>query len=681
MQATLPGIDRALALVADRSVPQLPLSHREFARRFVRMPPDGPRAGQMYRDEWQPVIGVLWDELDKGCWSEVVVTGPVQASKSFGALVVPTLRDVHQLRVSPIVAVPEADTFADKWDRDFLPVLDASRELSALIPLGGSGARGGRVKDRLTLGTGIDIKVMSRGGKATNKASYTTQRLRITEAAGFSDASSAESDQEADAYRQLVARLGAFDYNDPRRLVLIEGTGTVAEALPWRLRGEDDEEVLISSRSRLVSPCPHCEAWISPEREHLVGWKGAQSIVQVLEQARFVCPECGGQIDDEQRRKSLQDVRIVHHWQEITPDGTITGPAAPVLRLWFRWSAWHNCLIGAGTTAVYEWEASQIEDGTIDRENAERDLCQKRWAIPYKPSEGDNPRLDAKVLTRRVGAWQRGVLPEDTDILTIGIDPGKWTGWWLALATQSDGSEYVPAYGAFDVMREASDSVSERIYAALVEFNQERILEGFPQAGADGFMLPDAVGIDIADWPDDIAAALREFGQGWNERWFATRGAGISVKKNNFHYKQPTKIGGEVKRIGRQWYAKWNYDRKIPEITVNADFWLRDTQDRLRSKPDLQCGVHVYKPGSITFYKVDHPKEHNRLTNHLAAEQLEDVFDRTTGLPTKKMVRHGDNHLSDCLKIARVMADYVRRRRARQVPTKSLAEMASAARN
>ena len=27
----------------------------------------------------------------------------------------------------------------------------------------------------------------------------------------------------------------------------------------------------------LALPCPHCQAWVSPEREHLTGWQGAES--------------------------------------------------------------------------------------------------------------------------------------------------------------------------------------------------------------------------------------------------------------------------------------------------------------------------------------------------------------------------------------------------------------------
>src|SRR5688572_4801333 len=120
----LPAFDLLAQRAKERLRPQKPLSHREFARKYVTMPPDGPMGGQKFRDDWQPALGLFWDELDRGYWREVAVTAPAQASKSFGALVVPTLRDVISLGISPIVGVPEADMFADKWQKDFEPVLN-----------------------------------------------------------------------------------------------------------------------------------------------------------------------------------------------------------------------------------------------------------------------------------------------------------------------------------------------------------------------------------------------------------------------------------------------------------------------------------------------------------------------------------------------------------------------------
>lgn len=630
--------------------PRRPLSHREFAEKYITMPSSGPRGGERFKASWQPAIGLLWDELDRDYWKEVAVTGPVQASKSFGALVVPTLRDVVELNLSPIVGVPEADMFADKWDKDFRPVLEASPDLAWLIPESGSGSKGGRVKDRVTLSNNVDIKVMSRGGQATNKAGYTSPRLRITEAAGFSEASASERDEEADAYRQLLGRLGAFKLADPRRLVLIEGTGTIDEHLPWRLRGADDDPMLISSRSRIMSPCPHCEAWISPDREHLKGWQNAESALQVLEQSHFVCPSCSHPIDDIQRNKSMQDCRLVHWGQEIKPDGTITGQMPETLRLWFRWSAWHNLLLDAGDTAIKEWEASQIEDGTIDRENAERDLAQKSWAVPFQSKFVENEKLKPRLVRMRRTEWARGEVPPDTKFVTIGVDIGKWTAWWVAIAFRENGLITIIAYGSFDVCRGTADEIQTRILQSLRKFRDEVVDAGFPVAGLSHRKNVDLIIIDIGWEPDAIAEFLRETGRGFSNKFQGFRGRGSSMGQRGGTYAHPKRISNMCPRIGMQWMVEVSPKRRILEGTFNADFWKLYMQERLRTKEGSK--------GALSFFRADTKNEHAKLSNHLCADQLESVFDPKKGL-VNTWVRHGDNHWGDSTIMALIGGDWL----------------------
>lgn len=637
-----------------RVKPRIPKTHREFAEAYITMPSNGPRGGERFNADWQPVIRLLWEELDKEHWKELAATAPVQASKSFGALVVPTLRDVVELGYSPIVGVPEADMFADKWDKDFKPVFDSSPDLKWLTPSMGSGAKGGRVKDRVTLSNNVDIKVMSRGGQATNKAGYTSPRLRITEAAGFSQASKSETDNEADAYRQLVGRLGAFKLTDRRRFVAIEGTGTIEEDLPWRLRGADDDDVVISTRSRLVSPCPHCEAWISPEREHLVGWQQAESMLQALESARFVCPCCGKEIDDEQRRKSMQDVRVVHYGQSIRADGVVEGPLPPTLRLWFRWSSWHNLLLDAGDTAVKEWEAAQIPEGTEDRENAERDLCQKSWAIPYKPTQVEAEPLKPKVLARRRSSWEKNILPPDTTHFTIGVDLGKWQSWWFAIAARESGEVVVPAYEKFSVCTSREDEVDSHLKAALFELF-DRFLQGFHQADHIERMLPESVWIDRG-WKKDVVCEVVNAHGGIRENMFrASKGFGQTKRRRDKESTVGTQYRSPEKRTklqifrGNRWHGDLDTVDRIIKFNFDADYYKLRVQEWLRT----QSG----NKGALTFFRSSDSGEHTQVTQHLAAEQLLEVPEPGKGL-VKKWVKKGQNHYLDAAAEAVAALDY-----------------------
>lgn len=637
-------------------LPKIPLTHCEFAEQYITMPRNGPRGGERFRADWQPVLRVVWEELDKGCWRELACTAPVQASKSFGILVVPTLRDVVELRYEPIIGVPEADMFADKWDKDFKPVFDDSPDLSWLKPKTGSGVNGGRVKDRVTLANSVDIKVMSRGGKATNKAGYTSPRLRITEAAGFTEGSKAETDAEADAYRQLLGRLGAFDMDDPRRFVAIEGTGTIEDHLPWRLRGSDEDDELISSRSRFLSPCPHCEAWISPEREHLVGWQTAKSAVEAYERARFICPACRLEIDDEQRKMSMQDVCLVHHGQALRADGTIEGDSPNVFRLWVRWSAWHNLLIKAGNAAVKEWEAAKIPEGTEDRENAERDLCQKSWAVPYKSSLVEQEPLNPAFIRRRRDEWERGVLPPDTVKVTVGVDMGKWNSWWLVLAARENGVVHVPAYGNFNVVTSNEDEVESHLKAALHEIIDETFERGFRQASDVAMRLADSTWVDRGWMKQHVQDVVRTYGTLRDNRYRAAKGFGATAKRRDKQttvgqqYHHPSKRTKTILQIGNRWYSELDVVDKIVKYNFDADYWKLKVQEWLRTAPG--------KKGSLVFFRADHPNEHSQLSFHLAAEQLEDVQVPGKGL-VKKWVKRGRNHWLDCAAMAAAALDYV----------------------
>ncbi|RQV98630.1 hypothetical protein EH220_02985 [bacterium] len=633
---------RTRTVLLDGCFPKTPLTYQEFAEKHVRLA-TGPFKNLPFRCDRQPFTALLFREFDRG-WPTVYVTGPSQSSKTLSGFVIPTLRDACELQDDVIIGCPEADMADDKWQRDFVPTLESSPDLRWLIPQKGPGSRGGTVKDRITLGNGVPIKIMTCGGQDTSVAGYTSPNVRLTEAAGWSK--NKDGSVEADRIRQIMARLRAFKRRE--RSIIVEGTVTVEEELPWRARGDDDDARLISTRSKIVCPCPHCSAWIAPEREHLVGWKDAESEDQAADQAIFICPECGMGIDDGQRRIAMADCRLVHWGQEVTPAGDVVGAIPPVSVLWFRWTTFNNLLLDAADTAVDEWRADQIEEGTIDRENAERELCQFCHAIPFRSKLADNEPLKPQTVRKRLDRWQRGLLPFDTRRLTIGVDIGKWTAWWFAIAFRESGQLHAPAYGAFDVLHNKSEDLSSRIVASLTEFKETIVEEGFAIEGKDGLYIPDTVWIDCGWRPDDVATFIRSAGRFKDNKFRAVRGRGRST--NNGMYSHKRKQTVQYPWIGTEWYAEINYKRRVPEFTFNADYWKIYVHDRLRTK--------VGGKGSLTFFRKDMENEHAKVSHHLCSEQFRRRWDPKKGL-VDEWVKHGDNHWLDAATMACAAADYL----------------------
>lgn len=615
----------------------------EFAEGEIVIP-TGEYQGQRWRADRQPWTKCLFREMDSGRWSTIVTTGPSQSGKTQSCFAIPTLHTIAELKENFVLGVPDEDMADKKWRTDLLPIMKASPRLRDLIPQEGPGSRGGKVRDTIQFGNGVVAAVMTRGSGDASKAGFTARVIHVTEAADWSQGT--ETSQEADPLRQLRARQRSFTRK--RRRLLVEGTVKIAEWLPWKLRGEEGDP-LISTMSRLVTPCPHCGEWISPEREHFVGWKGAASEDEACNEATFICPSCSAILTDEDRRKSNRDVKLLHHGQEIARDGTITGDLPPVSTLWFRYSQWNNLLIEPSDLAEDEWKASQLAEGTQDRDDAERELCQFQWCIPFVSTLTDHEPLKASNIQKRIEGWKRNELPEDTEKITIGVDLGDWKGWWVAIAWRKSGQRHVCAYGNFKIKRNSNDEVESRIIAALHEFADSVVEPGFFKRGSTTAMVPDRVWVDGGYLPNSVAAFVRERGTFRSNRYRLCRGRGKSqTHGNKAQYQHPVRKSTAQPNMGREWFAAPNYERRIKEYTFNADYWKQNAHEGLRASPEA--------PGAVTLYRAERAKEHDQIANHWANEQLKKMWVPGKGL-VEDWDQTGANHMLDCLAMASAAGD------------------------
>jgi len=604
-----------------------------FEEEFI--PPDGKHEGEKWDWKTQPISLCLIEEIDSGYWTEVFVTGPSQSGKTLMSFVGPSLYHALELGEKTVVGIPDMRMANNKYQLDMIPVIKGNPRMEIFLPTAGPGSQGGLVKDMVVYRNGGLTKFMSCGGTDQQRAGFTARVVIVTEAARFSKVS--ETSKESDPLRQLRARQASYD--EPERMLYVEGTVTVEEDLPWNAKHD-------SSDSKLVSPCPHCGEYISLEREHLVGWENAANAIEAGELAFWFCYECGEKITDAERTEAVRQVRIVHAGQEITKRGEVVGPKPKTRRLFFRYSGWHNMFVSTATLAAEEWRADQLDKESIEYENADKELSQFKWCIPYRSRNVESQPLEGKeVLKRRHESLPRGVLPANVTHLAIGSDVGKYSLHYVVLAGLSDGRLHVPDYGLIEIPTQFMDWESA-IAQALNEL-YDMAETGWMIKDRQEIMKPNQVWTDTGYEPDGIyKAVLRRYKKIRRTSMVQLvlgRGSG-QLKRM---YDAPTKKGGGIFEIGHHWHVQLNKRWRSSQIYCDSDHWKDRIQDSWKLPKD--------QPGSITLYHAPE-REHLRFSKHQVSEHRSVEFVPGRG-EVVKYDKKSANHWFDSIYNGRAALD------------------------
>jgi len=597
----------------------------EFAEQEIVIP-DGPHKGERFKIRRQPYVRLWFEELKSGRWRRHFATGPTQSGKSLSAYVIPTLYHLFELEETVVCGLPDMDMAADKWREDFKPAIEASR-YKDLLPRDGAGSRGGKV-EAIKFRNGATLKFMSAGGNDKARAGFTARVLVITETDGMDKAAS--TSREADPIAQLEGRLLSFG---SRALTYAECTVSVEKGRTW-------QEYTKGSKSRIVLRCPvvGCGAWVTPEREHLVGWQDAKSEKEARAQTRWMCPACGVPWSEEQRHVAHLpgNAKVLHGGQEITREGEIVGPLPDTETLGFRWTAVNNMFLTAGDVGVMEWKGAR----EVDEENAEKQLKQFFHVLPHAPDREEKAPLDVRELALRMGKTKRYEVPDDSDCLTGFIDVQNRVLWWLVMAWNAEARGTVVAYGSHDV-----PGAMENRKAVLVALRQlkDKLTKArtFVDRRGDEHEL-DAVLVDSGngDHTDVVYAFVKEGGG----LFWASKGYGIGQEG-----KQAYTDGDDAEAVhGLKYKKKLQKKSGIVLVHFCADFWKSWVHQR------LTCSLE--EASAIEFYQVEEGSKENHMTlaRHLTAEKKETVY-----IPPKGNVKGGNvtkwttvrksNHLLDCL--------------------------------
>jgi phage terminase large subunit GpA-like protein len=593
----------------------------EFAEQKVIIP-EGDYVGEPYRCYRQPYAKLWFDAVDSGNWVTFVATGPSQSGKTLSCYIIPMLYHLFELNENVVCGIPDMKMAGDKWRVDILPIIMMT-EFADLLPTKGPGSRGGKVHDVIRFKNGAELKFMSGGGGDKHRAGYSSRVLVITEVDALCNSS--ETSEEADKIEQMLARLRS--HGTLSRRVYLECTVTTRFGYTWAKYEE-------GTHSKIIMPCQHCGGKVTLEREHLLGWEDCENQIQVLENTYWCCSACGAKWSERERIEAINHCELLHKGQEVDAKGNITGDMPQTLTLGFRWSAVNNKFLNAGDIGCDLWDAQRKEDV----ENAEKKLCQFVFAEPYESPDLDEIPLRAADIQNRTN-YPQGLVPPDTQYLTMGIDVHKRWDYWTLIAWGKDLKSHIVDYGMFDnpfdIMEEC-----KAIYEGLMDFKENRINIGWHQEGRSVPRIPDAVWIDGGYKPEAVYPFVcHDLG-----RYKMSKGFSKVKRYQTSSYKAPLTKGKDIGYVGLHYHYKRVKASGREMMEVDADYWKCRVHTALKLAPDIK--------GSTVLYAAD-KNAHMAFAHHMVSEMYKKVTIEEQGeVHAWKVVSKGKTHWLDSTTLA-----------------------------
>lgn len=224
---------------------------------------------------------------------------------------------------------------------------------------------------------------------------------------------------EAHPYRLLLERTKAQPVHK-----VIEASTPAAYTDPFW------ESYNNGTQSHYWVPCPHCGESMQYvfDRDHLT-WQG-NTMEEVMETARIICPACHGQLDDMQRREAMQH----GEWRADNPDpeqghvsyhlNTLYSPFVPLGE--FAWEYVKACHSIIKVEALHNYYNSWL-------------------ALPWEDYKTKITDEDVRALINP--NLRRGELPADMVYLAVGVDPGQTEHHYVVTAVCAGGVLKVVDWG------------------------------------------------------------------------------------------------------------------------------------------------------------------------------------------------------------------------------------------
>lgn len=468
--------------------------------------PDGPKVGQIYDPDLDPVHAAIISVLENSDFTRHVWVGAVQTGKSL-IMTLTMMRVVTQLKQSLVYSQPTMSKLNEAWVGKIWPIIQSSAYAN-WIPKTGQGSKGGQhlsfvqfrepaTKTR----AGISYFIPGGGNKEAAQAGTTAAWI-------FND----EVDSYSSRHRiELIAKRADSFGRHARRIY----TSTVKDDESSIILGMYDE----STRSRLHFKCPHCGEWMPLEWEN-IKYDGADEI-SAASSVRYAAPCCGVLWTEGDRAQAHQQWRIVHYGQKVEKDGTVTGDVPRTLTFGILWTGLDSTIRALSVMAgehfratkalengdhgpmrsfcrdqlcrMYSGETEEMETfGLLNWQKLHQRTTREKWG-PYRAvSDRDPAEPDHYLYSRHICEP-----PPEASHSVLAIDVQANRLYWIIRAFNMDRTSWVCGYG-YEYSRKDHDSHNE------AELHQvlDRIAAAAPgYVGNTNLVLG---GVDVGDNTDMV---------------------------------------------------------------------------------------------------------------------------------------------------------------------------------
>lgn len=267
------------------------------------------------------------------------------------------------------------------------------------------------------------------------------------------------------------------------------------------------------------------------------------------------------------------------------------------------------------------------------------------FATEYQndPPEEEQPEesgISALVVRSRLNGRERGFVPADAPIVTLGMDLGKYLCHWTLIAWTPKPHGYVIDYGVLETVNPNDPNTGEElaIYNALKRWRDEAWTDK-PLVDDNGEVRNiDIAMIDGGNWEQVVYRFVREHGEPFRlSKGYGKGHRGMAA----FSPGRPS----ANRRIGDRWYAH-HHPGKGWEWAIDVDHWKQWVHNRFLTEPT--------NPGAITLWGVpgEDSRDHTGFSQHITAEVHRRIFVPGKGAEERWHKLRDNNHWLDSTTLA-----------------------------